>query len=210
MHSEKEGQFMKYQTTIIEDWVKNFYYSIDIYQPRQLDLEEIAARLGILVHYKNFSSRVYSGEIILDNRLSLQEQWEDFGHELCHVLRHYGNQTYMTISFLDHQEAQANNFALHFCVPTFMLLRNEIINYLNIEDGIEFVTETFNVTENFAKKRLMHFRNQLQQSISDHHFRKKMSLLYPKADPNNWSDETKSLLDKLNRQMQNKKQLHGV
>ncbi|PAD67296.1 hypothetical protein CHH83_19610 [Bacillus sp. 7586-K] len=201
---------MRYQTTIIEDWVKNFYYSIDIYQPRQLDLEEIAARLGIIVHYKNFSSRVYDGEIILDKRLSLQQQWEDFGHELCHVLRHYGNQTYMTISFLDHQEAQANNFALHFCVPTFMLLRNEIINYLNIEDGITFVAETFNVTESFAKKRLLHFRNQLQQAESDKKFRLYMNRLYPKASPENWSEETKSLLDKLNTQIEKKKTLQGV
>lgn len=202
---------MKYITSLLEDWIEDFYKNIDIYHPRQLDLLDIASRLGLYIHFENFSSRVYAGEIIIDSRLSPEKQWEDFGHELCHLVRQEGNQLLlMNNSLLDIQEAKAENFALHFCVPTFMLLNFEISNYVNLKDGIKFISERFNVTQSFAQKRLSHFRNQIQQSISDHHFRMKMSLLYPKADPNNWSDETKSLLDKLNRQIEKKKQLQGV
>ncbi|WP_338788767.1 ImmA/IrrE family metallo-endopeptidase [Metabacillus sp. FJAT-53654] len=200
---------MKYNSNLLEDWIKDFYCKIDIYHPHQLDLSEIGARLGLYIHFERFSSRIYNGEIIIDSRLSPQEQWEDFGHELCHLLRHYGNQTYMTMPFLDYQETQAENFALHFCVPTFMLFKNQVANYVNVQDGIPFVTEKFNVTEKFAKKRLIHFRNQIQQSKTDQEFRKHMNLLYPKSSPDNWSNETKLLLDKLNKQIK-VKELQGV
>ncbi|WP_411810215.1 ImmA/IrrE family metallo-endopeptidase [Bacillus altitudinis] len=47
------------------------------------------------VEFLNISSRYYAGTIIIDNRLSPQEQWQNFGHELCHALRHEGNQLIM-------------------------------------------------------------------------------------------------------------------
>lgn len=202
---------MQYNTTLLEDWIKDFYYKIDIYHPHQLDLLEIAARLGLYIHFEKFSSRIYNGEIIIDSRLSPEEQWQDFGHELCHLLRQEGNQlVLLKNSLLDIQEAKAENFALHFCVPTFMLLKNKIVNYCNIKDGISFVSDKFNVSAEFAHKRLIHFRNQIQQSKSDQEFKMRMNLLYPRADPNNWSDETKSLVDKLNRQLEKKNNLQGV
>lgn len=202
---------MKYQTTLLEDWIKEFYFNIDVYYSHQLDLLDIADRLGILIHFEKFSSRVYNGEIIIDSRLSPEEQWQDFGHELCHLLRQEGNQLLlMSNQLLDIQEAKAESFALHFCVPTFMLLKNNISNYVNVQYGIPFVTEKFNVTDEFAKKRLIHFQNQIQQSKSDQEFRTQMKLLYPKASTDNWSNETKLILDKLNKQLEKKNNLQGV
>lgn len=197
---------MKYQTTLLEDWIKEFYFNIDVYFSDQLDLLDIADRLGIFIHFEGFSSRVYNGEIIIDCRLSREEQWQDFAHELCHLLRQDGNQLLlMRNPFLDIQEAKAENFALHFCVPTFMLLKYKIANYLNVQDGIPFVTKEFKVTKEFANKRLIHFRNQIQQSKSDQEFRKRMNLMYPKSNLDNWSNETKLILDKLNKQIKAKK-----
>jgi Zn-dependent peptidase ImmA (M78 family) len=198
---------MKYQTTILEDWIKEFFYKIDIYHPRQLDFLDIAARLGISVEFQKFSSRVYKGEIIIDERISPAEQWEDFSHELCHILRQEGNQLVMSDTLLLIQEAKAENFSLHFCVPTFMLLNYEISNYLNINDGIPFVVEKFNVTKEFAKKRLIHFRNQIQLSKSDQEFRGYMNSFYPKTDPEKWTDETKRILSQLNKQLNRRKKV---
>ncbi|SDN50730.1 protein of unknown function [Fictibacillus solisalsi] len=202
---------MKYQTTLLEDWIKEFYLNIDVYYPHQLNLLDIAARLGISIHFEKFSSRVYNEEIIIDSRLSPEEQWEDFGHELCHLLRQEGNQLLlMRNQLLDIQEAKAENFALQFCTPTFMLIKNNVANYFNIQDGIPFVVEKFNVTEAFAKKRLIHFRNQLQLSKSDQEFKVYMDSIYPKSNPDNWSNETKALLDKLYLQIEKKKEKQGV
>lgn len=202
---------MKYQTTLLEDWIKEFYFNINVYYPHELELLDIAVRLGIFIHFEEFSSRVYNGEIIIDSRLSPEKQWEDFGHEVCHLLRQEGNQLLlMRNQLLDIQEAKAENFAIQFCIPTFMLLKNKIVNYLNIQDGIPFVAEKFNVTEEFAKKRLIHFRNQLQLSKSDQEFKVYMDSMYPKSNPDNWSNETKALLDKLYLQIEKKKEKQGV
>jgi Zn-dependent peptidase ImmA (M78 family) len=193
---------MRYQTTLLEDWIKDFLNNLGIYHPHQLDFLDISNRLGLVVHFKEFSSRVYQGEIIIDSRLPPIEQSLDFAHELCHILRQEGNQLITPAEVLKLQESKAENFSLHFCVPTFMLLNFSISNYKNIEDGIPFIAETFNVSEDFAKKRLIHFKNQIQQAKSDEEHRKFMERLYPKAKP--YSDETNAILKKLYMQLEKK------
>lgn len=194
---------MKYQNTLLEDWIENFYIQIDIHYPSQLCLESIARKLGIFVAFRKITSRIYEDIIIIDNRLNIKQQWEEFAHEICHFYRQDGNQLIMHKEFLELQEAKAENFALHFCVPTFMLLNYEITNYCDLTDGIPFVMETFNVTEDFAKRRLIHFRNQIQQAISDEQHRKYMESRYSKAPP--YSMETKNILNKLNILLEKKK-----
>lgn len=154
---------MEFQLTSLEQEVKNIYHSKNIYRPDQMDLLDLAYKLDIWLHIAPFESKaICSNElssIVLDSRKSAQEQWEDFGHELCHVLYHYGNQLHLPECFTEFQEKKANNFALHFCVPTFMILDSGLPPTWN--EATLFVMETFNVTEPFARKRLMHFNNQV-------------------------------------------------
>lgn len=153
---------MKYQTTLLEDSIKEFYQKLNIYTPKQLSMREIARKLNIKLTFINISSRTYKGEIIIDSRLSPEEQWADFAHELCHVLLQYGNQIITLNSlFLEYQEWKANNFALHFCVPTFMLLEYKINS---INEGVPLIKDKFGVRKEIAEKKLDHFRNQLIQS----------------------------------------------
>lgn len=193
---------MKYNFTHLEDWIKKFYNGLGIFHPHQLDFQDIADRIGIEVHLENISSRCIGEDIIIDKRLSPQEQWQDFSHEFGHALRHEGNQLFMSQSFLELQENQANTFMYHFCVPTFMLLNNEITNYFNINNGISYVAEKFKVTEPFAKERLIQFRNKIAQAKSDEQHRKYMESLYPKAPP--YSAETNAILKKLYMQLERK------
>ncbi|KYD03488.1 hypothetical protein B4102_3406 [Heyndrickxia sporothermodurans] len=188
-----------YSFTMLEDYVKRVYSYLSIDDPIDIDMELISYKLGIRLKYWDEGSEAsyFRGNfyIYLNERLPIQEQWQEFGHELCHVLTHEGHQSFMPNEFLKYQEIKAENFALHFCVPTFMLLNYEIANYYNIKDGIPFVAKTFNVTEEFAKKRLIHFRNQLNQAKSDEEHRRYMESLYPKAPP--YSKETNAILNKL-------------
>ncbi len=94
--------------------------------------------------------------MVIDKRLSKQEQWQDFAHELCHVVKHYGNQFDMHRLFRELQEYQANSFMYHFCVPTFML-ENLSLPSLQSE-AIKLIGDTFNVTYSFAATRLEMFR----------------------------------------------------
>jgi Zn-dependent peptidase ImmA (M78 family) len=154
---------MSYRLTLLEQQVKDLYHSLRIYRPDQMDLESIAAKLSIWVHVAPFTSKAqrFKGlySIILDSRLSDSEQWEDFGHEVCHVLNHAGNQLQMPKPFKEFQESKANNFALHFCVPTFMILDSGLPYTWN--EATLFVMDTYNVTEHFARKRLEHFNKQV-------------------------------------------------
>ncbi|ARJ21865.1 hypothetical protein B7492_11725 [Bacillus mycoides] len=156
-------QSQPYYTTLLEDYIQRMYHSLSIIVPEQIDMMEIANKLNIWLYFAPFGSHaierngIYS--LIIDDRKTKKKQWEDFGHELCHILLHSGNQLLMPKMFLDYQEAKAKNFELHFCIPTFML-RNLSPSYLTTY----FIAEIFNVSLHFAEKRLLLFENQLLAS----------------------------------------------
>lgn len=69
--------------------------------------------------------------------LSSQGQRQGFGHELCHTLRHEGNQLIMPPLFRELQEMHAKRFAYKFCIPTFMPRKiKEIQPYNNFTNEI--------------------------------------------------------------------------
>lgn len=163
-------------TTQTEDYIKNLYESLSIFIPEQINMIEIAHKLNIWLHFAPFGSRAIQREglpsIIIDNRKKFYHQWEDFGHELCHILFHIGNQLSMPKMFLDYQEAKANNFMLHFCVPTFML---RALDFPDTRvEAIYLIIETFNVSFETAHKRLLNYENQLLAS----HLQKVFSKTY--------------------------------
>ncbi|GAA0313561.1 ImmA/IrrE family metallo-endopeptidase [Bacillus carboniphilus] len=197
---------MKYQTIFLEDWIKDLYDKLDIKNPNQLNIKNISENIGIRLTYRNVTSRFYKNEIIIDNRQSLQEQWQEFGHELCHALRHEGNQLILPNSFLILQECQANTFMYHFCVPTFMLLEFKLNSLSNVKDGVPLISKTFNVTEKFAEERLKQFKRKMLQAKSDAEHRAYMEAKYPKVNSDNYSEETKAILNKLYKQLEKKKE----
>lgn len=87
--------------------------------------------------------------IFLNDFLLKEQQWQDFCHELAHVLLHTGHQGRMSPLFREYQENKANHFMYHACVPSFMLDEIEPNNLT-----IEYVQEQFNVEYDFALKRL--------------------------------------------------------
>jgi Zn-dependent peptidase ImmA (M78 family) len=154
---------MEYQLTPLEQEIKELYHSYSIYRPDQIDMQDIAYKMDVWLHLLPFSSKAISRRglksIIIDSRKTEPEQWEDFGHEVSHLKYHVGNQLWIRNDLVEYQETKANNFARHFCVPTFMLLDSGVP--ATWAEAMLFVMETFTVTENFAKKRLEHFNNQV-------------------------------------------------
>lgn len=194
----KRGIFMIYTT--IEDYVKRLYHDMGVSEPNQIDMKAIASCLDIKLRFWEFSNQALMRKeetmIFLNENLNSQERWQEFAHELCHVLQDEGYQLNLPKSFVLYQEVKADNFMYHFCVPTFMLEQYQLANYFNIEDGVPIIARDFNVTEEFARKRLIHYRNKLQQAKSDQEHREFMQRLYPKAPP--YSKETNQVLDQLN------------
>lgn len=190
---------MDYSMTKLEEDIQNLYHELSITDISPSSMKYIAKQLQIKLKISDVSSQAlnYNGEyyIFINNKLSAQEQWQEFGHEIGHRIKHVGDQKTMFTQFRCLQEWQADNFMYHFCVPTFMLLKLNISNYCNIEYGISFISETFNVTDDFARKRLQMFKSQMLQAKSDRDHRIFMDSLYPKAPP--YSEETTKLLKQL-------------
>src|SRR5690606_40765347 len=111
--------------------------------------------LGVKIIYKQRALRL-DNEVLLTNGTA-SEEWIEFGHEICHFLRHVGNQLIMHTLFRQLQEYQANYFAYHFCIPTFML--DKLFNYT-----IYDVMNLFNVDYDFASKRLEMYKNKFFDS----------------------------------------------
>ncbi|MCM3046699.1 ImmA/IrrE family metallo-endopeptidase [Bacillus altitudinis] len=144
----------------LEEEVKKIYTKINMLTPEAIDMELMAASLKIWLHFERRPSFVFcvngSYSMVIDKRLNKKQQWEDFGHELCHVIKHYGNQFDMHKLFRELQEYQANSFMYHFCVPSFMLQR---LNLPSLQsEAIKLIGDTFNVTYSFAAARLEMFR----------------------------------------------------
>ena len=70
--------------------------------------------------------------IIIDRRSA---QWEDFDHELGHLLRHYGNQLNMPEAFVCLQESQAKSEATLFGdTKTYNSIRKIVIGKSLVND----------------------------------------------------------------------------
>lgn len=134
-----------------EDYTRGILKRIDVHHPHQLHIENLYTRLGLELYYIPHGSMLVDGMVFLDNRKTDAEQWEDFAHELAHRLFHEGDQLQMPVFMRQHQEKQAELFALHFCVPTFML---EASGIEEARHPVHHVMETFGVTKSFAERRL--------------------------------------------------------
>ncbi|KIL42630.1 ImmA/IrrE family metallo-endopeptidase [Jeotgalibacillus soli] len=153
---------MKTIYTPLEDFIKTLYNQLSITQPQQLKMLDIASKLNISIHFHDGMSAAISHKkeqfIFLNNKITQEEQWEIFGHELGHILMHAGNQLYLPKSYIQFQEYKAQNFALHFCIPGFML--EAIPLRYRKEEMVQAIAASFGVTELTAKKRYEHWFRQ--------------------------------------------------
>lgn len=154
---------MKTIYTHLEDYIFNLYTNIGVFHPRQLNSEILASRLGLTVLYMPYDSATTGSIIMVDERLSDAKQWQDFCHELNHSLFHPSNQLKIPKPFKEYQEWKSESFALHACIPTFMLERLKLPD--TESKAIWMIQKIFNVEHDFAKKRFeQYLRN--KRSIS--------------------------------------------
>ncbi|MBM7606024.1 Zn-dependent peptidase ImmA (M78 family) [Metabacillus crassostreae] len=169
---------MKYQMSHLEEDVKGIYRKLNISEPISIDMCRIAEEFDVWIHPHEYKSQMIERDgmysILLDKRITKEEQWQDFGHELGHVINHAGNQHKMNKLFRDLQEYQANNFMFHFCVPTFMLLKMQFPDRRG--QAVKMIAENFNVTCEFADKRLKQFENKISGALFHKQYIKLLTL----------------------------------
>lgn len=158
-------KFTHYHETVLEQWINDQYLSNHVLSADDLDISRVAAMFGVGLIYdscKSFSDN-NEGVIILDKRESNIRSRMVFFHELCHVLRHVGDQRIMPELFRDAQEADANAFTLYASMPFY------IIDKLNLperqNDVIDYLASTFQVPMKLAKERLEQIQRREFQGI---------------------------------------------
>lgn len=139
--------------THTEDFVKQLYDKIGITSSETLNYVTIAQFLHIevLLWHKQ-SMALFDDQqpyIMLCNQHTPQQQWQDFCHELCHVLLHEGGSQRKAAhpQWIEYQERKANYFMRHATVPTFML-----DNYKEL--SVTSISEHFCVEYDLAFQRL--------------------------------------------------------
>lgn len=144
----------------VENYIHDLYQHLHITSPHQLNPEYVARKLHIhLVYWDEISqATLYQDKpyILLDTFVA-PYMWEEFCHELCHILQHSGNQLALPPPFVAYQETKADYFALHAAVPTFMLA--QLLIPTDYAQTICIIQNTFHVSPTFARKRLDHYIN---------------------------------------------------
>ncbi|MNP02968.1 hypothetical protein D3C76_948350 [compost metagenome] len=131
--------------------------------------------------------------MFLDNRIPPDQQRLDFLHELCHLLRHAGNQMTLPESFTRMQEIEAEQFVMYAAMPISMISKLTIPSELNL--AIALFVETFNVPSTLAKQRIEQIDRRINQGMMS------ATIRSPKHEVPCWSSETERLLDQLDRQL---------
>jgi hypothetical protein len=154
-----------YRTTALEDWVTNLYKRLGINHPKQINTSDIARYFRIYIKRKerpsfHFIDGRYA-EITIDVRKEIDIQKEMFFHELCHVLRHSGNQLKMPKLFKDLQEWDAKNFTLYAAIPHHM------IKYIDLDSPyvIDQMVSLFKVTPELCQERYEQIKNRTRYNI---------------------------------------------
>jgi Zn-dependent peptidase ImmA (M78 family) len=141
-----------YKPSRLEQIVIDTYNELGITSPSEIDMRTLANHFGLRILELDVRSKMLGSTIVLDSRLSRQEQREDFFHEFTHALRHAGNQLVTHELLIELQESEANLMPYFWLVPTFMLADFDLsmpLPYL-----IPYLAEAFVVTESFMEKRL--------------------------------------------------------
>ena len=157
-----------YLTTPLEDWVTDLYKQMQIFKPKDIKEEKFARYFEIFLRYKAGNAFYINGRfksITIDSRLTTQIQRQIFFHELCHILRHAGNQSLMPSAFRELQERDARHFTRYAAIPYHML------NQIDMDSPyvIEEMSDTFKVTSELCLERLIQIQNKLPFSRRTYH-----------------------------------------
>lgn len=194
--------FRHYQMTILEEFLESTYEAAGIIYPYQITVDEISQRLNVWLHYRPVTSRALEAvsgmySMFLDERLPADQQRLDFLHELCHLLRHAGNQISLPAAFTEMQEIEAEHFVLYAAMPFSMIKRLDLPDRRGL--AVSALVETFQVPAAFAERRLDQLQRRVLQNmwnqISKEH-ENKMHHFEP-----TWSRETMRILKQLDRQL---------
>lgn len=195
-----------YKATEMEIWINEKYKNSGILRATDMDLDIIASIFNIdIVYYDGPSFADWSDRsavIFLNKKLSSEKAREIFFHELCHPLRHVGNQVNMPTGLKQLQEVQAGLFQLYAAIPAYMLEEFREISYY--DTYVKCVAEAFDLTLTFVKKRLQQINQRIYQEQYNRILTANNQIIRIQYE---YSQETQRIMSQLRRQLSAKKEM---
>lgn len=190
--------FSYYRETELEQWISGKYLQHGIASTAEHDIEHIAQAFGVELVYEECPSFSDNEEQVI----FLNKYADDvtarviFFHELCHVLRHAGDQRRMPVLFKNAQETEAEQFVLYAAIPFYMFAKLPVPDQHC--EAIPFLAETFRVPYELAEHRL----DQIQRRV----LHGSLMAAAKEADrqhqqASGWSGETRRVLAQLEKQL---------
>lgn len=191
--------FSYYQETHLEQWINSKYRSSGLLNAVQHDIERIAEAFDIELVYAACPSFSDNEERVI----FLNKHTDDvmarviFFHELCHVLRHAGDQRSMPSLFKDAQEAEADQFVLYAAVPFYMFEKLPVPDQRN--EAIPYIADAFRIPLELAEQRLDQIQRRvlhgsLMAAAQETERKQKETVV-------KWSPETQRILSQLEKQL---------
>lgn len=198
--------FTYYRETNLEQWISSSLLENRIFTPSDLyDLEVVAKAFDVNLLFSDSPSFSDNGlrVIFVDKRIPDADARTVFFHELCHVLRHAGDQRYMPELFEEAQEFEADAFVLYATMPFYMFSQLELPD--RRWDAVHLVADTFNVRLDLADQRLEQiYRREMQGQLTASQHISQALVNQRKSRQPKWSKETQRILKQLNRQLLSK------
>jgi Zn-dependent peptidase ImmA (M78 family) len=196
--------FELYFKTSLEKTVEKLYKDRGISCPADLSIEGVAKHFDFGLKYMpSAPNRAVWDEvkaiIFLNPKYSLAEIREVFFHEICHPLRHCGDQEDMPIEYRNMQEEQANQFKFYAAMPIFMIEEMNIPRYEH--DFVAMLAYVFDVPIPFARQRVEQIKRRLNEARMVEANIEAENKYKRSYDPSDWSDETIRIMDQLYGQL---------
>ncbi|MED4581831.1 ImmA/IrrE family metallo-endopeptidase [Brevibacillus choshinensis] len=185
-----------YQITVLEEWIETQYRSFGILLPLDLTIDHVGNSFNTHVIYMTGAKEeaIWDDEkaaIFLNPDKPVEEVREAFFHELCHPLRHAGDQLMLPRIFRELQETQANQFQLYAAMPFFMVKDIRLPSYK--DEAIGLLAQLFGVTPLLSKRRLEQIERRIYEARSHQEFVQHLQNQRTRADPANWCPEAKAM-----------------
>lgn len=190
-----------YKETPLEEWISTKYLDNGIVDANHHDIEHVANAFKVDLLYErcpSFSDNE-DGVIFLNKDADELTARVIFFHELCHVLRHAGDQRYMSQPFKHAQEKEADQFVLYAAIPFFMFAKLPVPDQR--PEAISYLSETFRVPLGLAEERLDQIQRRVLYGTLMAAAREADRAKRNQESETQWSSETERILAQLDEQL---------
>lgn len=196
--------FSYYKESHLEQWINTQFLTHGIMNTTDHDIERIAEAFDVELVYDicpSFSDNE-DGVIFLNKHADDVTARVIFFHELCHVLRHAGDQRVMSHLFKEAQELEADQFVLYAAIPFYLVAKLNVPDQRN--EAIPYLADQFHVPLHLAEQRLDQIQRRVLQGtlIAAAHEANKRQ--HQQQQEPKWSNETERILTQLSSQLSGK------